>query len=65
MQTQVEAHRSRTPAVVRKVGAGLVLIIAAALILKLAIGFVIWLFWTIVTIAVVVAVIWAIKTLIW
>jgi hypothetical protein len=64
MDTQVEAHRSRTP-VVRKVGAGLVLIIAAALILKLAIGFVIWLFWTIVTVAVVVAVIWAIKTLIW
>jgi hypothetical protein len=64
MNTQVEAHRSRTP-VVRKVGAGLVLIIAAALVLKLAIGFVIWLFWTIVTVAVVVAVIWAIKTLIW
>jgi hypothetical protein len=64
MNTQVEAHRSRTP-VVRKVGAGLVLILAAALILKLAIGFVIWLFWTIVTVAVVVAVIWAIKTLIW
>ena len=64
MDTQIEAHRSRTP-IVRKVGAGLVLIIAAALILKLAIGFVIWLFWTIVTVAVVVAVIWAIKTLIW
>ena len=64
MNTQVEAHRSRTP-VVRKVGAGLILIIAAALVLKLAIGFVIWLFWTIVTVAVVVAVIWAIKTLIW
>jgi hypothetical protein len=64
MDTQIEAHRSRTP-IVRKVGAGLVLVIAAALILKLAIGFVIWLFWTIVTVAVVVAVIWAIKTLIW
>ena len=64
MDTQIEASRTRTP-IVRKVGAGLVLIIAAALILKLAIGFVIWLFWTIVTVAVVVAVIWAIKTLIW
>ncbi len=64
MDTQVEAHRSRTP-VVRKAFAGIVLIVAAALILKLAIGFVIWLFWTIVTVAVVVAVIWAIKTLIW
>jgi hypothetical protein len=64
MDTQLEASRSRTP-VVRKAAAGLVLIVAAALILKLAIGFVIWLFWTIVTVAVVVAVIWAIKTLIW
>jgi hypothetical protein len=48
MDTQIEASRSRTP-VVRKAFAGLVLIVAAALILKLAIGFVIWLFWTIVT----------------
>jgi hypothetical protein len=64
MDSQIEASRTRTP-VVRKAFAGLVLIVAAALILKLAIGFVIWLFWTIVTVAVVVAVIWAIKTLIW
>jgi len=65
MDTQVEAHRSRTPAVVRKAVAGLVLIVAAALVIKLAVGFVVWLFWTIVTVAVVVAIIWAIKTLIW
>jgi hypothetical protein len=64
MDTQVEASRTRTP-VVRKVGAGLVLIIAAAIAIKLAIGIVVWLFWTVVTIAVVVAIIWAIKTLIW
>jgi hypothetical protein len=64
MDTQVEASRTRTP-VVRKVGAGLVLIIAAAIAIKLAIGIVVWLFWTVVTIAVVAAVIWAIKTLIW
>jgi hypothetical protein len=64
MQTQVEAHRSRPP-ILRKAGAGLVLIIAAALAVKLVIGFVMAIFWTIVTIAVVVAIIWAIKTLIW
>ncbi|MBV9363672.1 MAG: hypothetical protein JO286_07695 [Solirubrobacterales bacterium] len=64
MDTQVEAHRSHTP-VVRKVGAGLVLIIAAALAIKLALGIVVWLFWTVVTVAVVVAIIWALKTLIW
>jgi UPF0716 family protein affecting phage T7 exclusion len=65
MQSQVEAHRSRTPAVVRKAAAGLVLVIAAVLAIKLVIGFVTWLFGTIVVIAVVAAVIWAIKTLVW
>jgi UPF0716 family protein affecting phage T7 exclusion len=65
MQTQVETHRSRTPAVVRKAAAGLVLVVAAVLALKLIIGFVTWLFGTIVIVAVVAAVLWAIKTLIW
>jgi UPF0716 family protein affecting phage T7 exclusion len=65
MQTQVEAHRSRTPAVVRKAVAGLVLVVAAVLAIKLIIGFVTWLFGTIVIIAVVAAVLWAIKTLVW
>jgi len=65
MQTQVEAHRSRTPAVVRKAAAGLVLVIAVVLALKLIIGFVTWLLGTILLIAVVAAVLWAIKTLVW
>jgi UPF0716 family protein affecting phage T7 exclusion len=65
MDSQVEAHRSRTPAVVRKAAAGLVLIVAAVLAIKLIIGFVTWIFGTIVLIAVVAAVLWAIKTLVW
>jgi UPF0716 family protein affecting phage T7 exclusion len=65
MQTQVETHRSRTPAVVRKAAAGVVLVVAAVLALKLIIGFVTWLFGTIVIVAIVAAVLWAIKTLIW
>jgi UPF0716 family protein affecting phage T7 exclusion len=65
MQSQVEAHRSRTPAVVRKAAAGLVLIVAAVLAIKLIIGFVTWLFGTIVVIAVIAAVLWAVKTLVW
>ena len=64
MDTQLEAHRSRTP-VVRKAAAGLVLIVAVVLALKLIIGFVTWLFGTIVIIAVVAAVLWAVKTLVW
>jgi UPF0716 family protein affecting phage T7 exclusion len=65
MQTQVEAHRSHKPAVVRKAVAGLVLVVAAVLALKLIIGFVTWLFGTIVIIAIVGAILWAIKTLVW
>jgi hypothetical protein len=64
MQTQLEAHRSRTP-VVRKAAAGLVLIVAAALAIKIVIGFVMAIFWTVVVIAVVAAILWAVKALVW
>jgi hypothetical protein len=64
MRTEVEATRSRPP-VVRKAFAGLVLIVAAALAVKILIGFVMAIFWTVVVIATVVAVIWALKTLVW
>jgi hypothetical protein len=64
MQNELEARPTHHP-VVRKAFAGLVLIVAAALALKLVIGFVIAIFWTIVVIAVVVAIAWALKTLIW
>lgn len=64
MDSQIEASRSRTP-VVRKAAAGLVLIVVAALLVKVLIGFVIWAFWTVVVIAAVLAVLWAVKTLVW
>jgi hypothetical protein len=65
MQTEVEATSSRHPSVLRKALAGVVLIVAVALILKLVIGFVIAIFWTIVAVALVIAVLWAIKTIVW
>jgi hypothetical protein len=64
MDSQIEASRSRTP-VLRKAAAGLVLIVIAALAVKVLIGFVIWAFWTVVVIAAVLAVLWAVKTLVW
>jgi hypothetical protein len=64
MQTEVEARRHHTP-VLRKAFAGVVLIVVAALALKLVIGFVIAIFWTVAVIAVVIAVLWALKTLVW
>jgi hypothetical protein len=49
----------------RKALAGVVLIVAVALILKLVIGFVIAIFWVVVAVALVAGVVWAIKTLVW
>jgi hypothetical protein len=64
MQTEVEARPHHTP-VLRKAFAGVVLVIVAALALKLVIGFVVAIFWTVAVIAVVLAVLWALKTLVW
>jgi hypothetical protein len=64
MQTEVEARPHHTP-IVRKAFAGVVLVVAVALALKLVIGFVIAIFWTVAIIAIVLAVLWAVKTLVW
>jgi hypothetical protein len=64
MNTQIEPTRSRPP-IVRRAAAGLVLILAAVIAVKLVVGFVTAIFWTIVTVAVVVAALWAIKQLVW
>jgi hypothetical protein len=64
MNTEIEGHRARPP-VVRRAAAGLILVIAAALAIKIVIGFVTAIFWTVVVVAVAVAVIWALKTLVW
>jgi hypothetical protein len=65
MDTEVETTRGRHPSVLRKGLAGIVLIVAVALVLKLLIGFVIGIFWVIVAVALVVAILWALKTLVW
>jgi hypothetical protein len=62
MDSQIEASRSKPPVLKRAV-AGLVLVVAAALIIKLAIGFVMAIFWTVVVIAAIIAVLWALKTI--
>lgn len=61
---ELEAQPHHTP-VLRKALAGVVLIVAVALALKLVIGFVVWLFGLVVIVAVVGAILWALKTLIW
>lgn len=65
MRTQeLEAQQHHTP-VLRKAFAGLVLVIVAALAIKIVLGFVIAIFWGIIALAAVVAVLWALKTLVW
>lgn len=62
MNYQIEPSRSRPP-ILRRVGAGLVLVVAAALAIHLVIGLVMTVFWIVVVVAAVVAVVWALKTI--
>lgn len=64
MQSELEAQPHRTP-ILRKAGAGLVLVIVAALAVKLVIGLVMAVFWTVVVVAAILAVLWALKTIFW
>jgi hypothetical protein len=66
MKNELEASPSRHPTpIVRKAIAGVVLIVAAALAIKIVIGFVAAIFWTVVVVAIVIAILWALKTLVW
>jgi flagellar biosynthesis protein FliQ len=64
MNTELEARPHHTP-ILRRALAGVVLIVAVALVVKLVVGFVIAIFWTIVAIAAVAAILWALKTIFW
>jgi hypothetical protein len=64
MQTEIEGHRARPP-ILRRAVAGLVLIVAAVLAVHFIVGLIMTVFWVIVAAAVVIAVLWAIKTLAW
>jgi uncharacterized membrane protein len=60
----MEHHRARTP-IRRKVGASIVLLIAAALAISLVVSFVKAIFVTVLVIVAVIGVLWALKTLFW
>jgi hypothetical protein len=64
MNTQLEPTRSRPP-VLRRAAGGLVLVLAAVIAIKLVIGIVSAAFVTLLAVAVVVAVLWAVKQLVW
>ena len=62
MRTELDAQPARTP-IVRRAAAGLVLVAAAALAIHFVIGLIMTLFWVVVAVAAVLAVIWALKTI--
>jgi hypothetical protein len=62
MQTNLEARPARTP-IVRRAAAGLILVAVAALAIHFVIGLIMTVFWLVVALAAVVAIIWALKTI--
>jgi hypothetical protein len=64
METEIEARPARHP-VVRKAVAGVVLIVAVALAIKIVLGLLTTIFFVVVGAAVVVGILWALKTLLW
>jgi hypothetical protein len=62
--TEVEARPARHP-VVRKAVAGVVLIVAVALAIKIVLGLITTVFFVVVGAAIVVGILWALKTLLW
>ena len=64
MRTELEAPHSRTP-ILRRALAGLVLIGVAALVVTALVHVVMAVFWTLVGVIAIVAVLWALKTIFW
>jgi hypothetical protein len=62
MRSDIEASRSRPP-ILKRAGAGLVLVAIAALAIHVVIGLVVTVFWIAVALAAVVGVLWAVNTL--
>lgn len=64
MARELEPTRSRPP-VLRRAAAGIILIAVAALVIHFVVGLIMAVFWTAVVIAAIVAVLWALKTIVW
>lgn len=64
MRSDLEATRSRPP-ILKKMTAGLVLVAAAALAIWIVIGVIKTIFFIVAGLAIVVAILWALKTIVW
>jgi len=61
---ELEAQPHHTP-VLKKAGAAVVLVIVGVVAVKVVVGMIMAVFWTLIAIAAVVGVLWALKTLVW
>jgi hypothetical protein len=64
MRNELEDQRARPP-ILKKAAAGLILVGAGALVIWLVVGIIKAIFWTVLVVAAVLAVLWAVKTLVW
>jgi uncharacterized membrane protein len=62
MRSSLEKRPKRTP-VLRKAAAGLILLAVAALVIHMAVGLIMTVFWVVVALVAVVAVLWALNTI--
>ena len=62
--TDIQQSKAKTP-IMRKIFAGLVLVIGALIAIKIIAGIVTAVFWSVVAVVAVVAVLWALKTIFW
>lgn len=65
MRTDIQQAPERHPSILRRAAAGLVLVAAAVLAFHFIVGLVVTVFYFVLTLAVIVAVLWALKTIIW
>lgn len=65
MRTEVQKAPERHPTILRRAVAGLVLVAAALLIIHFIAGLIVAVFYVVATLAVIVAVLWALKTIFW
>jgi hypothetical protein len=65
MRTDVQKAPERHPTILRRAVAGLVLVAAALLIIHFIAGLIVAVFYVVATLAVIVAVLWALKTIFW
>jgi hypothetical protein len=65
MRTDVQNVPERHPSIVRRAVAGLVLVAAVVLVFHFIVGLIVTVFYVVAAVAVIVAVLWALKTLVW